>query len=209
MDKRKKVTLYFGSFNPIHNGHKAVAEYMVKSGLCDEIWFIISPHNPLKCSTTLLPQEMRYDMAVAAVKEWGSNAKVSDIEFEMERPSYTIRTLEKLHADYPEIDFNILIGEDNILSFDRWYRWQDIAANHTIYIYPRSVESDSVAIEKKIDTLSAIEKSSPLNFRYLYNATKIEVSSSGIRDMIKDGKKLEGVTAGSVINYIIKNRLYE
>ncbi len=205
---KRRVTLYFGSFNPIHNGHRTVAQHIINSKVSDEVWLIVSPHNPLKKSTTLAPQHHRLAMANMAVESWGIDAKVSDIEFHLETPSYSINTLCALTGEYPDIDFCILIGEDNIMGFDRWHKWCDIAHSHNIIIYPRSCEK-SESVDSKIEALIRESQCKDDRFCYLTAAPLIDISSTDIREMIIKGTNIDNLTATEVAEYIKTNKLYE
>ena len=115
----KKVGLYFGSFNPVHTGHIHLAKYLTDNNLVDEVWFVISPCNPLKDQTGLIDEYLRLDMLMLAIKD-NPRFKVCDIEFTMPIPSYTVDTLAELHKQFADIQFTLLIGSDNALVFDKW-----------------------------------------------------------------------------------------
>lgn len=128
--------LFFGSFNPIHNGHLAIARYLLDNGYCREIWFVISPRNPLKEDTTLLPEALRLQMVEAAIAD-DPRMKACDIEFSMPRPSYTIDTLKKISSAWEGMDFALIIGGDNLRDFTLWKDYHTIAAEYDIFVYPR------------------------------------------------------------------------
>lgn len=130
------TALYGGSFNPIHNAHLALGRALVDSGTVDELWFLVSPQNPLKRDAKLLDETLRLHLARLAVngEPWLS---VSDYEFSLPRPSYTVHTLECLRASYPDREFALVMGADNWQGFGRWYRPQEIMAHHRILVYPR------------------------------------------------------------------------
>lgn len=128
--------IYGGSFNPIHRGHTQLAERLCRSGQIDELWFLISPQNPLKRQADLLPDEARLQLARLAVEE-SRQMKVSDFEFRLPRPSFMVNTLAALRAAYPERRFTLVIGADNWLDFHRWHRPEEIRAHHPILVYPR------------------------------------------------------------------------
>lgn len=135
----KSVMLYFGSFNPVHKGHMAVAEWVLDREMCDEVWFVVSPRNPLKDSGVLIGEEHRLAMVNLAVEDspYKDRLRACDIEFTMPRPSYTIDTLELLTQLYPEIRFSILMGSDILGQIERWKEWNRILDNYKIYVYPR------------------------------------------------------------------------
>lgn len=204
---KKRVILYFGSFNPIHTGHLTIADYVVDSGLCDEVWFVVSPNNPLKRQEDLLDEKHRLEMAKLAIEEWNSRIKVSDVEFQLSKPSYTIHTLRALSIEYIDIEFSLLLGEDNIFFFDRWKRWAEIAQMMEIIIYPRRTETKKM-VRDKISELCHEGDLKNERFHYLSEAPLIDMSSTYIRDKMDAGEPIESCTAIKVIDYIKKNELY-
>ena len=144
------VLLYFGSFNPPHRGHTAIIKHLIKKCVCDELWVVISPHNPLKNSDTIVTKEDRAKMVELALKEerLTSSAKVCLVEFELPTPSYTVNTLKELTKRYPEHTFSILIGGDNQCGFEKWKSWDYIMENHDIYVYPRPGSTCNIRYNK-------------------------------------------------------------
>lgn len=201
---KDKIILYFGSFNPIHNGHLSVAKYVLSNRLCSEVWFILSPHNPLKERDTLLDENSRLAMAQLAVGEWSCAIKVLNIEFTMKRPSYTVHTIQKLRDLHPDKEFSLLIGEDNIMTFDYWRRWQDIVEMCEVLVYPRGDISTNV-VNDKIRELRLEGDIAQERIRYLLAAPRIDVSSTQIRENIND---IDNLTAHSVVDYIKTKQLY-
>ncbi len=133
------IILYFGSFNPIHLGHLAVAQAALDRGIASEAWLVVSPHNPLKDAAGLAPETNRLKMAEIAVENLGdSRIRVCDIEFALPKPSYTFQTLNALHKSYPDDNFSILVGEDSIVEFTKWKNFQQIADCTLIWVYARS-----------------------------------------------------------------------
>lgn len=197
--------LYFGSFNPIHNGHLMIADYVLNLSLCDELWFVVSPQNPLKKSSELIDETQRFIMSTLAVKEWNRAIKVSDVEFTMSKPSYTIRTIKKLESLHPDKKFSLLMGEDNLMFFDCWKQWQDIVERCEIVVYPRG-DYSSVVIQDKIRELRLESEIKASRFHYLSDAPHIDISSTMIRAAID---MADGMTAQSVVNYIKENGLYD
>ena len=138
----KKVALYFGSFNPIHNGHIGLGEYLLEHADVDELWYVVSPQNPLKKRADLWDDELRYRLACEATKG-NERMGVCDVEFDLPKPSYTVNTLRILSEKYPDYQFSLLIGADNYQIFDKWYCYEEILRDYTIYVYPREgVEVD-------------------------------------------------------------------
>ena len=136
---KKNVLLYFGSFNPVHRGHIALAEYAVERGLCDEVVLVVSPQNPLKEAAGLAPELSRFEMAEAAcaASRYPDRIKASAVEFLLDRPSYTIRTLEYLEEHHgADMRFSLLMGADTAATLSRWLENDRIVGRYTIYVYP-------------------------------------------------------------------------
>ncbi len=165
------ILLYPGSFNPVHNGHLRLAEYALQETQAEELWFIVSPNNPLKSSTELWDEQLRFDLLQTAITN-KHNMCVSDVEFALPRPSYTAITLRTLQAKYPDKQFALLIGEDNMLVFDKWREADWILAHYPIYVYPRGEESVSA-------------KSVSSKFHILKDAPLCPISSTQIRERLQ------------------------
>ena len=170
-----KIGLFFGSFNPIHIGHLAIANYMVEFTDLDKVWFVISPHNPLKQKSTLLPDIHRLTMVRLAI-EYDNRFKASNIEFDLPQPSYTINTLTYLKEKYPENEFVLIMGSDGLPTFYKWKNYKELVANYKRYVYPRPGTD--------IELLQNIENG------MIVNAPLIEISSTFIRDSIALGKDI-------------------
>jgi nicotinate-nucleotide adenylyltransferase len=136
MNAPQKIGLFFGSFNPIHMGHLIIANVMVETTDLKKVWFVVSPQNPLKPSKGLLHEFDRYDMVRAAIYD-NAKLEVSDIEFHLPKPSYTIHTLIHLKEKHPDKDFKVIIGGDNLESFTRWKNYERILEDYGLYVYPR------------------------------------------------------------------------
>lgn len=189
---KKKVSLYFGSFNPIHIGHQQLANYLIDNNLSDEVWFVISPHNPLKKSSELLDENIRLKLVEISINK-NSRLKTCDIEFKMPIPSYTIDTLKKLSIQYKNIDFSIIIGSDNALIFDKWKYYNYIIDNYSIFVYPR-LGYDFNLIKDKYNKMT------------LLNTPYYDISSTMIRNNIEKNKEWLNE---DVYNYIMDNNLYK
>ncbi|MCF0206125.1 MAG: nicotinate-nucleotide adenylyltransferase, partial [Bacteroidales bacterium] len=137
MQNRKEILLYFGSFNPIHIGHLAIANYLVEYTNVDELWFVVTPHNPLKKSSTLIDDRVRQHLVQLAINDY-PKFRVSDIEFYLPKPNYTATTLAYLNEKFPDYRFCILVGGDNLESFHKWKNYQVILNNYKIYVYKRN-----------------------------------------------------------------------
>jgi nicotinate-nucleotide adenylyltransferase len=189
-----KIALFFGSFNPIHIGHLALANYVVEFTEYRQLWFVVSPHNPLKKKAGLLDDYLRLDLINEAIKDFDS-FKASNIEFGMPQPSYTIHTLAALSEKYPQHEFALLIGEDNLNSFHKWKNYERILESYKILVYPR-IDSN---INTNIATHPAIVK---------LKAPIIELSSTMIRDAIKSGKDVRYFLPEKIFQKIDKEGYY-
>ncbi len=195
IDCMTKVLLYFGSFNPVHNGHTAVAGYVLERGLCDELWMVVSPRNPLKDSGGLAPDGDRLRMAEIAVGERlaGCAVRVSDVEFGLPKPSYTIDTLRYLAVKYPETAFSILTGADIMEEFDRWKDYREILDNYPIYVYPREGY-----------TLGAFAD----RVTFLADAPMCDYSSTDVRRRLAEGRDVGRMVSPGVLEYINEHGLW-
>lgn len=189
-----KTGLFFGSFNPIHIGHLAIANYMVEFTDLDKVWFVISPHNPLKQKTTLLPDIQRLSMVRLAV-EYDNRFKASNIEFELPQPSYTINTLEYLKEKHPEQEFVLIMGSDGLDTFHKWKNYKELIANYQRYVYPRP-ETDKVLLQH-------IENG------IVVNAPLMEISSTFIRESIAQGKDIRYFLPEKVWQFIDEMNLFK
>ncbi|MGL4993243.1 MAG: nicotinate (nicotinamide) nucleotide adenylyltransferase [Bacteroidales bacterium] len=186
----KKIGIFPGSFNPVHIGHLALANYICEYAHLDEIWMMVSPHNPLKELSNLSSAEDRLEMLRIALMG-DKKIKASDFELSLPQPSYTITTLERLSSLHKDCEFTLIIGGDNWSSFHKWKSWQKIVDNYNIIVYPRK---DEAIVEQE-------------NVRVI-KAPLIEVSSTMIRDSIKDGLSLRYLVPNGVFDYIVDNKLY-
>jgi nicotinate-nucleotide adenylyltransferase len=131
-----RVGLYFGSFNPVHHGHLAIADYVLKHAPIDELWFVLSPQNPLKNPDELWSNEKRFEFLKSAI-DGKSKMSISTIEWDMPKPSYTINTLKKLSELYPNTEFSIIMGSDNLEKIEQWKSFEEILNTYKIWVYPR------------------------------------------------------------------------
>ncbi len=188
-----KIGLYFGTFNPVHIGHLAIANYMVEFTDMKQLWFIVSPQNPFKKKETLLDDFDRYDMVEMATGN-DDRFRVSDIEFRMPKPSYTIDTLTYLEEQFPGNDFSLIIGSDNLPTFNQWKNYKLIQKNYKRFVYPRR-GSENIDLRRNIN----IE---------VVDAPVIEISSSFIRRAIRQGKDIRYFLPEKVYDYIQKMNYY-
>jgi nicotinate-nucleotide adenylyltransferase len=190
-----KIGLYFGSFNPIHIGHLIIANQLVENSDLDQIWFVVTPHNPFKKKSTLLDNYQRLEMVYLATKDYDT-LKESDIEFNLPQPNYTVNTLVHLTEKYPKHEFALIMGEDNLKSFHKWKNYQTILEYHSIYVYPRISEG-------KIDTQF---NNHPKITRV--DAPIIELSSTMVRKAIKEGKNVKPLLPENVWAYLDEMNFY-
>lgn len=188
------IGIFSGSFNPIHAGHFILANFITEFTDMDEVWFLVTPQNPLKDNQILVDQHFRLEMVKRAVADY-PKLKASDFEFSLPQPSYTINTLEKLSSVYPKHQFTLIVGADNWATFDKWYNYQKILDNYNIYVYPR-LNSSVVIPESLSDRVKLL--SSPI----------IEISSTFIRNGIAQEKDLKAFMPTEVYEYIYAKGLY-
>lgn len=189
-----KTGLFFGSFNPVHIGHLAIANYMLSFTNLDKIWFIISPHNPLKEKQSLLADHHRYELVNIAIGD-NSKMKASNIEFKLPKPSYTINTLAYLQEKYQSNKFVLIMGSDNLNTFHKWKNYEAILNNYEIYVYPRLKCEEKPKISS--DKIKFID------------APVIEISSSFIRQSIREKKDIHYFLHEKVHDYIMEMHFYE
>jgi len=189
-----KVGLFFGSFNPIHIGHLVIANYMIEYSDLNEIWLVISPHNPLKKKKTLLNEYDRLKMVELALGK-DLHIKPADVEFHMPKPSYTIDTLTYLTEKNSHHEFVLIAGTDNFQSFHKWKNYETLLSNYNLYIYPRP--GYTLGEYKNHPNIKTV------------NAPLMEISSSFIRSAVKENKDIRYFLPGEVYDYIIKMNLYK
>ena len=170
MKPQIKTGIFGGSFNPIHIGHLALANYLCEYGEVDEVWFLVSPHNPLKEEKELWDDEFRLELTRLAIGDY-PKFSVCDIEFHLPKPSYTITTLDALKRQYPERDFTLIIGSDNWEIFNKWHKPQEIIDRYHLLIYPRlgyNINTNKLPIHVKLvnaPTVSYTHLTLPTNSR--------------------------------------------
>ena len=196
MKPQKKIGLYFGTFNPIHVGHLTIANYMVEFSDLDEVWLVVTPHNPHKTKSTLLDDTHRLTLVRIALEDY-PKLKASNVEFELNQPNYTVNTLVHLEEKYADLDFCLIMGEDNLKNFHKWKNYEVILERYSIYVYPRVSEG---TIKTRFSNHPKIHK---------VNAPIMELSSTFIRKGIKSGKNIRPMLSDTVWKYIDEMNFYK
>jgi nicotinate-nucleotide adenylyltransferase len=191
---RLKVGLYFGSYNPIHIGHLAIANYIVEYTDINQLWFVVSPQNPHKKKENLLADYHRLELVEKAIDD-DYRFQVSNIEFNLPKPSYTVDTLARLSERFPNYSFTILMGSDNLENFHKWKNHEIIIENYGIIIYPRpGFDKSKIEVNKNI----TIVESAPL----------MEISSTFIRNAVKEGKDIRHFMPPKAWKYLDEMNFY-
>jgi nicotinate-nucleotide adenylyltransferase len=191
------IGLYFGTFNPIHIGHLIIANHMVEHSDLDEVWFVVSPHNPFKEKKSLLDNHHRLALVKLAIEDY-PKLKVTDIEFKLSQPSYTINTLVHIAEKFRNHKFSLIMGEDNLSGFHKWKNYEQILQNYFIYIYPRINLKDEK--EELLINHPHIK---------LIDAPIIQISATSIRNWIKNKKNVMPLLPLKVWNYIDEMNFYK
>ncbi len=189
-----KIGLFFGSFNPIHIGHLIIGNVMAMNAGVDKVWFVVSPQNPLKPSKGLLHEFDRFDLVKAAISD-NYKLEASDIEFQLPRPSYTIDTLTHLTERNPGKSFRVIIGEDNLVNFEKWKNYQQILDNYGLNVYPRPGVTNSEL--KRHPNVKMVD------------APLLDISATYIRNCIKDNKSIRYLVPETVENMIRMKNVYK
>ncbi|HXB45963.1 MAG TPA: nicotinate (nicotinamide) nucleotide adenylyltransferase [Puia sp.] len=190
-----KIGLYFGSFNPIHHGHLIIANYVLQYADVDQVWFIVSPQNPLKSSNSLLNEYHRLYLVQCAI-EGEKNLRAKDTEFKLPKPSYTVDTLTYLQEQYPSYQFSVIMGSDSFSNLSRWKNYAFIVKHYPIYVYRRTgheIHPDATLTARPI----------------IMDAPLIEISATHIRENIKSGKSIRYLVPEKVREEIEQNGYYK
>jgi len=190
-----KIGLFFGTFNPIHVGHLIIANHMVEHSQLDEVWLVVTPLSPFKKKSSLLDNHQRLEMVYRATEDF-AKLRPSDIEFNLPQPNYTIKTLLYLKEKFPEHDFSLIMGEDNLSSFHKWKNYEEILNQHNIFVYPR-IKSKPL-------------KEEFLNHEKIFNisAPILELSSTFIRQEIKARRNVKPMLPVKVWEYLDEMNFY-
>ena len=190
-----KIGLYFGTFNPIHVGHLIIANHLAENSDLEQVWIVVTPHNPLKQKSSLLDDHHRLQMVFLATEDY-PKIKPSDIEFKLPQPNYTVNTLVHLQEKFPQHEFSLIMGEDNLNSLQKWKNYEAILQNHQIYVYPR-IGAD--VLKPQFKNHAKIHK---------VDAPIVEISSTFIREGIKNKKNIQPMLPQKVWEYIDHNLFY-
>lgn len=187
-----KIGLYFGSFNPVHHGHLIIANHLVQETDLQQVWFVISPQNPFKQSQSLLNEYHRLHLVQLAI-EGEKNLKASDIEFRLPKPSYTVTTLQYLGEKYPEHEFSIIMGSDSLKNLDKWHNAEVIMLRYHLYVYKRAG--------------FGVREDLPIR-KTVLDAPLLQISSTHIRELVKQGKSIRYLVPDIVKDDIEANHYY-
>ncbi|MFZ4105260.1 nicotinate (nicotinamide) nucleotide adenylyltransferase [Flavobacterium sp.] len=190
-----KIGLYFGTFNPIHVGHLIIANHLAEYSDLDQVWMVVTPHNPHKQKNTLLDDYQRLHLVRLATEDY-PKIKPSDIEFKLSQPNYTVNTLAHLKDNYSQHEFSLIMGEDNLKSLHKWKNYEYILENHDIYIYPR--------VSEEVDNYELIDQTRI----HKIDAPIVEISSTFIRENIKN-KNIRPLLSEKVWEYLDHNNFYK
>jgi nicotinate-nucleotide adenylyltransferase len=188
-----KIALFFGSFNPIHIGHLIIANYIAETQNVDKVWLVVSPHNPLKEKSSLLNEYDRLYLVNLAI-DGNQKLEASNIEFFLPKPSYTIDTLTYLKEKFPQHEFSLIMGGDNLASISKWKNYELILKNHLIYLYNRPGHT---VTEKKMSHIKEL------------NVPHLEISSSFIRESIANGISMKYFLPDAVEKYITEMNIFK
>ena len=192
---KEKIGLFFGTFDPIHNGHLRIAKYITEEKLADKVWLVVTPENPIKAGSKISSFNHRFNMAKIATEKY-DNIIPSDLEVNLKKPNYTIDTLEYISNKLKDIEFSLIIGEDNYKIFDTWKDYKKIINKYKIFIYPRKGTLN--------ENLHIINE----NTMYI-GGPRIDLSSTNIRKIVSKKSDPKDLISNKVMEYINSNKLYQ
>lgn len=191
-----KIGLYFGTFNPIHVGHMIIANHIAEFSDLEKIWMVVTPHNPHKQKSTLLDDHHRLQMVFLATEDY-PKIDPSDIEFKLPQPNYTVNTLAHLKEKFPQHEFSLIMGEDNLNSLHKWKNYEVILNNYDLYVYPRIASGE---LDPQFINHAKIHQ---------IDAPVIEISSTYIRESVKNKKNFRPLLPHKVWKYVDENNFYK
>ena len=192
---KEKIGLFFGTFDPIHNGHLRIAKYITEEKLADKVWLVVTPENPIKVGNKISSFNHRFNMTKIATEKY-DNIIPSDLEVNLKKPNYTIDTLEYISNKLKDIEFSLIIGEDNYKIFDTWKDYKKIINKYKIFIYPRKGTLN--------ENLHIINE----NTMYI-GGPRIDLSSTNIRNIVSKKSDPKDLISTKVMEYINSNKLYQ
>ena len=192
---KEKIGLFFGTFDPIHNGHLRISKYITEEKLADKVWLVVTPENPIKVGSKISSFNHRFNMAKIATENY-DNIIPSDLEVNLKKPNYTIDTLEYISNKLKDIEFSLIIGEDNYKIFDTWKDYKKIINKYKIFIYPRKGTLN--------ENLHIINE----NTMYI-GGPRIDLSSTNIRKIVSNNSDPKDLISNKVMEYINSNKLYQ
>ena len=192
---KEKIGLFFGTFDPIHNGHLRIAKYITEEKLAHKVWLVVTPENPIKLRSKISSFNHRFNMAKIATEKY-DNIRPSDLEVNLKKPNYTIDTLEYISNKLKDIEFSLIIGEDNYKIFDTWKDYKKIINKYKIFIYPRKGTLN--------ENLHIINE----NTMYI-GGPRIDLSSTNIRKIVSNNSDPKDLISNKVMEYINSNKLYQ
>lgn len=192
---KEKIGLFFGTFDPIHNGHLRIAKYITEEKLADKVWLVVTPENPIKAGSKISSFNHRFNMAKIATENY-DNIIPSDLEVNLKKPNYTIDTLEYISNKLKDIEFSLIIGEDNYKIFNTWKDYKKIINKYKIFIYPRKGTLN--------ENLHIINE----NTMYI-GGPRIDLSSTNIRKIVSKKSDPKDLISNKVLEYINSNKLYQ
>ena len=193
----KEIGLFFGSFNPIHIGHLIIANYVVENGGVDEVWMVVSPQNPFKKQASLLDEYQRLHLVNLAIEDH-EKLRATDIEFKLEKPSFTGVTLAYLQEKYPDYKFNLIMGEDNLQSLHKWRSVESWIRGRKVLVYPR-INGEETIVDDSIKSICEIVR---------LDAPLLKISASYIRDQFAKGQRPRYIVPDSCLEYIEEMNFY-